>query len=374
MMKRAIRVLAVIPNKVDSTSFYRGAGPLNHMMRNFDLDLAMIGPDNTPSWADIGKFDLVFMQRPTKEKDYLILLEAKKMGIPTVVDYDDDVFSVPMDNPAFKYYTMSHVRQMMGEILKSAASVFVSTQDLYNKFSKINPACFVIRNAIDDIMFKKFPRAKRNKTVSWRGTDTHERDLREFKDAIIQAAKENKDFNFAFIGYNPWYIAEEIGPQWESRSTSSVLKFFSVLHDVGAAINIVPLSDNTFNRSKSNIAFLESTIIGSSVLCPTWEEWQCDGASHYSSPNGFYLALTKMMKNLDECAKDNDVAREFIRKHFMLSKANAMRYKVFSELTGITPRTTSSASISEDSDTVLRPGRPFSRSPRPDNESSAFLE
>lgn len=320
-----IKILAVIPNPKDATSFYRAVGPLSIMERDYDVSYDILSTGDELSWVKMLRYDVLFIQRPCLEAHLQAIVLARQLRKPTWIDFDDDVFTIPRDNPAHLYYAQSGVRENVKLAMQSADMITVSTEALREAYSPYSDKIIVCRNAYNDGLIASFREPKNNKVICWRGTNTHERDVRHYADEIIAVMRENPEWKFACLGANWWFLSEEIESQFIFQATSSVVQFFSMLYEIGAAIQIVPLFDNAFNQSKSNIAWQEATIIGSACVIPTFKEWQeCEGAK-YTSVKGFGDSIRYLINNPNHRDHMVKQSRAVLDEQFKLSTVNKKR-------------------------------------------------
>jgi len=159
------------------------------------------------NWVVIGSHDCVFLQRPFTEQDLQLAHLTKRCNKPLVIDFDDDLFSVPEHSPAHKFYESHRVHQQIKQIIGLADQVIVSTEALakkYNEYRTKDP-CVVIPNALPDHMVPFTDEyTQRSKVISWRGSNTHNYDLRLMHPLIRFIAKEYTDWKFVFFGEPDW--------------------------------------------------------------------------------------------------------------------------------------------------------------------------
>jgi hypothetical protein len=107
--------------------------------------------------------------------------------------------------------------------------------------------------------------------------------------------------------------------------------FFLTMAQINAAIQIVTLSDSPFNRSKSNIAYLESSMCGSVCLTPDFQEWLQPGCINYTSTTDFEAKLNTLIEDNNRGAHCLQ-AQEHIRSNLLLSKINKLRIESIDSL------------------------------------------
>jgi hypothetical protein len=331
-----INILAIIPNRTDATSLYRGLGPLSNLRREMDLNVIFCDKIDD---SILDMVDLVFMQRPAEDYNLQVAKLCQQNGTPLWIDYDDLLLEVPEDNPAYDHYSSKEKKQKIMDITKLATCVTVSTEHLkrclQNPKDPLNHRVFVVPNALPD---KFLNHAKKYNTtakhVNWRGTNTHQRDLAEFAPELIELANERVDMTMTFIGYNPWFITQYIEPRRAivapPMTISDYVRFMSVTNP---PIQIVPLHKSNFNMCKSNIAWLESCLVGAICIGPEWQEWTGKpGILTYKTAQDFKACIGYALDNPDLMAKQHAQSWAFVKENLILSKVNVLRRKIIHAL------------------------------------------
>ena len=292
------------PSKTDATSFYRGIGPMGALRRQYERDNLQLVFLNEVNWATLKLLDYMFMQRPFTDSHLLMAKLAKRQSIPLWLDYDDLLFEVPEDNPVYDLYAPPKVHSNIQEMLSLADVVSVSTPALAEQLSQYTNKCIVIRNAFDDFMFPYYGKncmhkasmQKQQKLILWRGSNTHSADCDSVADSIISQAQKNPDWVWMFVGDNHWFT------RYIPKSRRIVIKqpldiyeYMQLIAQTHPTLMIVPLVDSTFNRCKSDCAWLEGTFAGATVLAPEFQtEFAPDVCKKYSADN-FDTTLENLM-------------------------------------------------------------------------------
>lgn len=335
-------VMVCAPNPHDASSFYRAWGPMTQLRQIWNSNKAVVdkwgvleiidpGPLSELTWANIARTDIVMLQRPHHPEMLAIARTAKAVGRFLWVDMDDNLLEVPTDNPMYEVFHNGVVQSTVLEILKMADVVTVSTHHLAAAMATINPNVRVIANAHDDRVMPVPDVRPMKKIVLWRGSKTHERDLKEYAPAILESARDNPDWQFYFMGYNPWFITEQMRQrQGKVIFQSDFFSYFRRLHELSAAIMIVPLHDSHFNRSKSNIAWIEGTGAGAACLVPKFESWDGSSKYRYTGIKSFKDQLCHMMAHVADGSEhhtldDADHSWARIEGEFLLQTQNWSR-------------------------------------------------
>lgn len=341
----AVNLMALIPNPKDATSFYRGIGPLTSLrkipVRGESVNIII--PDQV-NWATLKMCDAVFMQRPYHKEHLTAARLAKDWNKPLWVDYDDFLLGVPDDNPAFETYASDETKKRIVDIVAMADVVTVSTQALKDLFRgpksgrPFNKRIYVVPNAFDDDAFRGAPEPKAHNLICWRGTNTHQRDLAEVSEHFVRLSRTKEDWLWSFVGWNPWFATGHM-PHKSTKYIAAlpVEDYYAYMRLTRPAIQIVPLSDSPFNRSKSSIAWIESTYAGAAVLAPDWEEWRKPGVTTYKDIDDFGVQLEALMNLGPEGRKQaNQASWAHIQERLKLSQVNKLRAQVLAGLLGST--------------------------------------
>jgi hypothetical protein len=321
------KLLCIFPNINDATSFYRGLGPLAELQKSGDVEITT---SQVFDWTEMVKHHAVFLQRPYKNSHVEIIKLAKTVGLKVWVDYDDDLFAVPRDNPVYHNYAQKEVQQAVRACIDMADKVTVSTEAL----THLRKDSIVINNAIN---LKYFPLSEANtksRYIAWRGSASHQRDLLTYRKEITSVSNDT-DSVMVFLGDFPWYIFESLGEKkGYSLKALDVFDYHKILaHKVSPKVLMVPLTFSKFNESKSNIAWLEATYAGGLSLVPDMAEWQRPGAFIYKDEETFAYQLKKAFN----CGESQHIerleqSREDIKLNYNLEKINQTRLQVIREL------------------------------------------
>lgn len=309
-----MKILILHPIKLDGTSFYRAHGPFAHLQRMYP-EIEVIDASSEEfviSWTSLVSVDLIFLQRPSTEHELTVIKIAKKALRPVWVDYDDDYFNIPSTNPRAELYGDPTRQSMVKECMELSDVITVSTPALKKSIDQVVPGknIIVLENAFDPSLFANVRYVgPRNKIILWRGGDTHAQDLLTVKDQILRAIKTYPEYKWAFMGYCPLWITEDLdipADQIMLYDFMDIMTYFDILMQLRPEILIVPLEQNAFNEGKSNISWIEGTLAGAAVLAPNMEKFR-KGCALYNTPDEFEAMLQLLIS-------DQTVRREYYTK------------------------------------------------------------
>lgn len=295
-------------------------------------------------WRDVMKdHDIVYFNYTTNDIGYAVMgTMAQKFGCKLVVDFDDDIFSILSDNPAHEIFKEgSWGREVAKAIIKDVSHVTCTNNHLRHSLafhSKVDESHFtVIPNYIDLSLYKHRCKFKdRQYYVGLHfGSTTHFSSLQGevFLRSLDRIMKEYPNFTFNTVGAAIGSFADKWGMRYKvSFGDSDLMTWISKMPEFmdNADFMIVPLINNTYNRSKSSIKYLEASsykipgcyqnirqynsIIENGVdgiLCSTEDEWY----------NGIKEMLnnSKLRKEMGEKAfkkvKDNFQIQDHIHEY-----------------------------------------------------------
>lgn len=326
-----MNIILLAPKIQDGTSFYRAAGPLNLMQKTDQSIQVRLAKEI--DWSSITWADVVLAQRPFKADHLEFIQCAKQCGVKVWVDMDDDLFNLGTHNLAYDIYNSPGTPEIISQCVSLADVLSVSTEHLATRYQ--HPNRWVIPNAYPDYLSKYLSTSAPQKhSILWRGSKTHNKDLIEVKDDVLAFMKENPTIRWHFLGYNPWFITQEAPKDvCKYHPPVACVSMFDLIHELNASIAVVPLEVDTFNQSKSNIAWMEYSAGGSLVVAPALQEWVRPGVLTYGK-GSFKKALDKAVSmSYNRRAKAVSTSQDFIKHELMLSTMNTVRQLLLESIT-----------------------------------------
>lgn len=223
--------------------------------------------------------DVVVFHRPEADYQLEIARKLKEAGKKIVFDNDDTY----KDHNGFKfndYMTEEKVKAGLGQLdknittfIKEADLVTCTTEALKKEYELINSNVVVLPNTVDPFYY---PEPKRNDTdiirIGITGSVGITSDVEVLK-PIIDHYQNDPRVRLVLLslppeGENEIYkklYAEEyafwnkVNIEWHSFVKSDV--YYEYLNDLKLDMVIIPRTDSLFNRCKSNLKFLENSML-----------------------------------------------------------------------------------------------------------------
>jgi len=307
--------------------YYRMYLPAKYIQRKAkDIELKVI---EEQSHIDLlNNLDIMYLQRSACNELFKHLLYANKQGAMVLYDADDDFFNVPLLNPSYNYYNNEIVKANIETYLKTANCITVSTEYLKNEYKKYNKNVVVLPNSIDFEMWNEYYKQKKeNKIVMiYPASPTHAEDIFEIVDVLIRVLKENPEVELHSVNWNftKADIFDSVRNQVKHIPGKTPFEFGSLL--THGSIGIAPLAYNKFNRSKSNIKFLEYSALGIPTAATDITPYECiqEGITGFkikkNDKNDWYCALTELIRNVEMRKSIGKQARDYVYENYNIEK------------------------------------------------------
>lgn len=255
------------------------------------------------SGYDIDWADVVVFHRPTGMHALPIAQAVKLKNKKLIVDNDDDYFNVPVDHRSHITFNDVELRRVMTETTKLADLMTLANEEAVKTFAPIN-ANYAIYPCVYDERYLKAPDLEkpRTQTIMWRGSDTHNQSLYEFSDAIGELDKEHTGWEFIFVGAYPWHVIKKIknNKWWCNPGYMPTKELWEYARNIGPAIQIVPLTDDQFTRSRSNMAFMDATTAGALTVARNFKHFMVPGVINYRDSKDFTEIMHRLMDTFPE--------------------------------------------------------------------------
>jgi len=291
--------------------------------------------------------DVVVFHRPETTDKLKLARHLKSIGKKIVYDNDDTY----KDDNAVKlnaYMTKERVKKGMeaidkfsSEFIKEADLVTTSTEFLAEEYKKLNPNVVVLKNCIDPFFFDEPLRNEGDKVrIGITGSVGLTSDLDSLA-PIFRHYEKDPRVELVFFSlnepteqlrkiYDGEYRVLESLKNIEWHPLVDANEYYDKLNSLKLDIQIIPRADNYFNRCKSNLKFLESSMLEIPVVAQAFS----DGKSPYQGEeDSKYMLLAEnteeFIKHIDTLIENKELrremgakAREYVEENYSID-ANA---------------------------------------------------
>jgi len=244
-----------LPAGIDACALYRMYIPHLNMERS--MFLLRRGSIDI---REIQHCKVALVQRQVSEHNRAAMIRIKQAGLKIIYDLDDNVWNLPSANPGKQAFDA--LRDGFEMCAREADMLTVSTRGLATAARtgfKLNKEIFIVPNAIDFKLFhrKNLLRDDGKIIVGWGGSNTHSEDLKDAVEVLPEIMDEYPHVSVEFVGA-PADNKTMNHQQCRFRRWVPVAEYANRFASWGWDIEIAPLSDHRFNKSKSNIKMLEA--------------------------------------------------------------------------------------------------------------------
>jgi glycosyltransferase involved in cell wall biosynthesis len=292
-----------LPGHYDGCYYYRGYLPGTYSNQ-------MVVSNFTEREFDTGKItemskkaDVVVIQRPNEPKRAELAKLLKQQGKKVIFENDDTYLpdkGIPMhllENDKQREVARK-LSQLLNETLEIADGAIASTETLAKEYSEINDNVLVAKNCIDPL--DEFV-CKKNTTGKFRigliGSVTTNDDYVHIKDQLKQL-DDRGDITIVLFGlkfkdgselpackndFAFWNSLKNV--EWQPFVP--VTDYYMTIANLALDLAIIPRKESYFNQCKSNLKFLEMSLLNIPVLAQGFT----DNTSPYQGVDEEYMSI-----------------------------------------------------------------------------------
>jgi glycosyltransferase involved in cell wall biosynthesis len=258
--------------------------------------------------------------------------EADRLHLTKFYDIDDLIFDVPLYK---KYLNQSKIRLSKSELnnlLKGASEyreailhsdIFLtSTQSILSTYNAIpsHKKAYLLPNGFSSKLMQLHVKKDSERQQDYisifygAGSNTHDADFDMIHNAIAKILKKYKNVHLFVIGplrLNP--IFQKFPKQVHQISRLSAKNYFMEISKYDIAL--MPLTDTFFNNCKSNIKFIEASVLGIPSIASDRVEFN---QVIHDGENGFLVQDDDdaWYRKIEKLVTDADLRRQFAKNAF----------------------------------------------------------
>jgi glycosyltransferase involved in cell wall biosynthesis len=337
-------------------------------------------------WADM----MTSIRYIHEEQGALLHVLAYKFGLPWVVDIDDDIFNLNIENPMYDTYRQRDPKELFdlreitceddiqpGEMAYqdeygSLVAVKLKERDAYTicKHQIIDcDAMTVSTDVLRDLYIDVRRQAGQNDDVyvvpnsirlrewdacppgpdhypevwvGWQGGSSHAADLDLVCDVVDALLKKHSNMRFLWVNLPHQGLFELIQRHPGKVTFLEGWMPINRYHDYYSAMNfdiaLAPLVDNTFNRGKSSLKWMEAGARRQACICSNVGPYKAqvrnwkDGVLVPNTKEAWYDAIDKLVRERSLREDIGKRARRRVEKDFCLEKNVHRRAAVYQEI------------------------------------------
>jgi len=286
--------------------------------------------------------DLVVIQRdfPRFWNEYKqIVIQARTEGKPIVYEIDDLLFKMPLDHSHRREYVDVLV-PMLSAVL-NADMVTVSTSELLDFMSQLNPNTRMINNYLDDSVWEikqiaEVPKDCNSVVIGYMGGETHQLDIQVITPTllkILQGYSGSVKINI-WGGKPPTELLDSPYVKWIPINQYDYAEFAKYFVRQECDLFVAPLRDNPFNRAKSGLKFFEYSALGSPGIYSRLSAYEGvinHGVNGFlaQEPEEWEKYIKELIDNPQARVRMGHQAQESIKDSWLLSQNYREWYDVY---------------------------------------------
>lgn len=303
-------------------------------------------PKMLPKSEENGKNSVAILQRKIASatlddiKEWFV--SWRKNESKVIFDIDDDLLDKDGLTDRNAGANFDEVSEKIIWVAKQADAVTVSTKTIFERMSSFNDNVFLIPNYLDETLWElshprdhyegSFSRKKDVVTIGYIGTPTHKQDLEVVQSAINRIEAEyGSSIKIEVIGAYE-NMLPLFGEKVPLPRRTEYPKFVEwLLKRVHWDIGIIPLKDDNFNRSKSNLKFIEYAALDMAIVCSDVLTYR-DIASHdenclvaKNEEEEWYSCIKRLIDNSNLRQRLASSARSMVSLSYT-TKSNISKY------------------------------------------------
>jgi glycosyltransferase involved in cell wall biosynthesis len=284
--------------------------------------------------AGVRNYDGVIVCRNGDERPQMLshlAQQCKKHQVPLVLDLDDDLLNVPEEKDPSGGYLL--IRQPLTEMLNMASTMIASTEPLAEAYGPHTRSIRLSPNRLDPRVWMTPPEAEveppkgldpdASLRVLYMGSPTHQEDLQlilaPFARLRTQHGVQLHTIGVVLNGKPPTGVAGILPPRARYDHFITWFRSISRFFDIAVA----PLVDASFNRSKSDLKFLEYAACGLPVVASRVVPYTLtvrdgvDGLLADNDEESWYKAVESLVTRPELRASIGAAARKRAEEEFM---------------------------------------------------------
>lgn len=276
--------VTTIPGKYDGCFYIRCYLPGIELGWNMPKQIGH-EMDNMQAFRMAMESDVIIFQRPS-DKDKVDAIRLLKMKGKKIIFDNDDTY---LPGEGIPYEKLSkqgrEIAETMNanlyEAIKLSDAVTCTTEYLAEEYRKLHDNVHVIPNAVSEVeMETKIPNDTGKKRIGLVGSVLSNDDYLHVKDAIKRLKDDGHQFVIFGIKrkdgtHNKAYdedvkFWEDIDPEW--IGFRPMTQYYHTLNKMKVDVLMIPRNDSYFNRCKSNLKFLEASLMGIPVVAQAFDD------------------------------------------------------------------------------------------------------
>jgi len=313
--------------------WYRIVNPLKRL--GADINVGMTVSARPESALELKKRGDIWFCKMSDNEGIDNIYGAHKdfTGAKFILDIDDEPGDVDDAHPDYK--AIAERKDMRIRMIKMADHIVVSTEPIKESIKSLNPNITVIPNAIDPKIWKWKRKKKDNKIrIGWIASGSHFVDTPIIQPVMDELMAKYPNVEFHFAGMT-WDETKDKG-FFHHVGVRDYMKFPRWYAKQGWDIAIAPLKDTKFNQAKSNIKWLEASMLELPIVASDVKPYHCikHGKTGYLARNSqdFIKYLTILIEDEQKRREIGQNAKKEVLENWTTDKFTHLYEELFKDI------------------------------------------
>ncbi|HLK38184.1 MAG TPA: glycosyltransferase [Polyangiaceae bacterium] len=237
--------------------YYRTFGPGRGLAAHAGAYVVNCDNVHRRRWEIMREADVLVLNTVCDPDLLPLLRERRSQHKLTVYELSDDVDGLPPWNPVHAYFANPDNLLLFRRLAHSCDAMQCSTAELERLYGYLAPATVVFQN---QLLVLPPPRAEPDRdevVVGWGGSSGHLEDMSALAEPLGQWLASRPDVRLHLMCSDAiWRAFERVPEDRRTRTLpGDIDRYYAFLSDLD--VGIAPLRDTAFNRSRSDVKFLE---------------------------------------------------------------------------------------------------------------------
>jgi len=324
-----------------AVGWYRVKNPLEKMGHEVLGKLKLGG---TPAEAAGRALELkmkgdIWFFKPVDNEGMAVLIDtAKKFtGAKLILDIDDEVFDILPGHPLYDEIKSKSPR--VAHLINIADHLVVTNEYLKKALLQHHPHIAVIPNAIDPKIWEVKKPKKRTDgkiRIGWVASGSHMVDIPVVNKAFEEILKKYPQVEIHLCGFVA-NESERNNREFHHPGTMNYETYPQFLADLDLDIAIAPLGDNHFNRCKSNIKWLENSMLKTPMVLSDVRPYSESVENHKTgylakSHSQWVKYLSWLIENEEKRKEIGEAAYKEVMDHWTIDKFLPLYERLFQKM------------------------------------------
>ncbi len=291
--------------------FYRTHAPGIAMAQDDGVYVINITNQHRRKTEIMMKADILILKNIC-DPDILPLIRGRKEKRKlTVYEIADDLNALQTWNPVYFFWKNKENLALGYRLASCCDALQVTSHELKKLYGYLNKNCKVFPNQILNVPAEKSYKKDQSLVIGWGGSHGHLEDMAEIAGPLIEWIISKPNVSLHLMCSKPiWNLFDSL-PQHKKRRTlpGTLDDYCNFLGEID--IGIAPLQNFAFNRSRSDVKFLEYAV---AEVVPVMAHLEPYTGSVKGGESGFLFKNTAELINILNELADNDMLKQNIAK------------------------------------------------------------